>query len=162
MIRKSAASVLLVSLLCTLLALLLSCAEGRSARALMEEFCSAYGIAHTVYSPEVREGEAGYVKDGFFAQLYGEGEEWVSDFAIVLLSDTAHLSECGVFICYTDYDAIQVTDMLHRRIKLIREVGAASGLAIPEGAFVYREGRCVVVCALPDEAIARRLWREIL
>ena len=162
MVRKITALVLFCVLCITLVLSLGSCSEERPAHALMAEFCASYGIRSAIYSPSAREGEVGYVADGFFAELYGEGEEWAEDYAVVLLSDLGRASECAVFICYTDFDAGQVTDMLHRRIELIRSICAVSGLAFPEGAFVYREGRAVVMCALDRPENAKKLWREIL
>ena len=156
--RKITAFILLFSLAASLL----SCSEKRSARALMREFSIAYGIDSPIYSPDVREGEEGYINSGFFSELYGEGEEWVSDFAVVLLSDLEAASECGVFICYTDYDARQVSEMLRRRIELVRSVAAISGLSLPDGDFVYREGIVVVMAILPRTDTARKLWGEIL
>ena len=154
---------LLLAPICSFLTLTLtSCSEERSAYMLMGEFCASLGVRGIIYSPEISEGEEGYVAEGFFEKLYGEGEEWVSDFAVVLLSDLGEVAECGVFLCYTDYDATQVTDMLHRRIELIRSVSAVSGLRFPDGAFVYREGRAVVMCVLDSAESARAAWRAIL
>ena len=141
---------------------LASCEEKRTAALLMHEFCSARGMDPVIYTPSANEGEPGYVRSGFFDELYGEGESLVSDFAVVLLSDLARISECGVFICYTDYDALLMTDVLQRRIELVRSVAAVSGLRLSDGAFVYREGRAVVMCALSEPEDARKLWRTIL
>ena len=153
----------LVLALCVAAALsLTACSRTRSAYGLMSEFCTCLRVRGVIYSPVVAEGDAGYVASGFFEKLYGEGEEWVLDFAVMLLSDLGGVSECGVFLCYTDYDATQVTDMLHRRIELIRSVSAVSGLRFPEEPFVYREGRAVVMCALDDAEGARAAWRAIL
>lgn len=141
---------------------LCSCTQATDASALMREFCSAYGVSPTVYSPMVREGEEGYVKEDFFFSLYGEEPYAVRDFALVLLSDLDSIFECGVFVCYNDYDALTVSDMLERRIELIREVAASSGLKYPKDAFVMRENRCVVMAVLPDAEHARRIWKRII
>ncbi len=162
MLKKLIVITLTASVLLFSLFQLCSCAQSLSAMTFMQEFCSAYGVSSPVYSPTVREGEAGYVSEGFFLSLYGEEPYAVRDFAIILRSDLDGILECGVFVCYSDYDALTVSDMLERRIELIREVAASSGLEYPNNAFIMRENKCVVMSVLPDSERARRIWKRII
>lgn len=160
--RKIISLALIFTLTALACACLCSCEKKRPASDMMRDFCAELGLRGTVFSPDVPEGESGYVSGDFFSSLYGESDEYAADFAVVLLSDLEYAAECGVFICYSDVDAVRVTDMLHRRIELMRSVAAVSGLRFPEDAFVYREGRAVVMCALHGAPNARALWRAIL
>lgn len=139
-----------------------SCAEKRSAHALMSEFAQSYGAGGVVYSAEVKEGEYGYVDKDFFYTLYGEGEESVSDYSVLLLSGISRLGECAVFICYTDYDAFVVTEMCRRRIDLLRSFSGSPDTSSALDAVVKRYGRCVVMCAMSDNLRAISLWDKIL
>ncbi len=141
---------------------LASCAEQRSALAICREFASAYGVEGVIYSPTVREGEEGYVREGFFESLYGEPQDSVRDYAILLCSDLDSISEVGIFICESDYDALLVTEMQECRLENIRRVAASAGMSFPEGAFVMRKNKCVVLCAISDAERAERILRRVI
>ena len=154
--------VLLISMLSSFVFVFCSCEKAQSADLLMNEFCRTYGISATVYTPSAKEGETGYVTEDFFFALYGEGMERVADFAIIITSDLDTVFECGVFRSYTDYDAVLVTEMLNRRLDLMRSVSASSGLRMPEAPFVLRKSKYVVMAALPDAKRAADIWKRIL
>ena len=162
MCKKLTVTILIAAILILLVLPLVSCSELADAHSLMTEFCSAYGIDTTIYSTTVQQGEEGYVTQRFFFSLYGEDMGSVSSFAVILDSDLDRISECGIFVCYSDYDAILVTDMLSRRLELIQGVAASSGLSLPDGAFIIRENKCVVLAALSDADQARRIWKRII
>ena len=157
--KKIISLLLIFVILC---AQLCSCAEERDAHSMMSEFCSSFGIGSAIYSPTVPEGEEGYVKEGFFKSLFAEEQESVSDYAVVLLSGLDSAGECGVFVCRSAYDALLVTEMLERRTELVRSVAAAAGLSFPDEPFILRDGKCVVLCILPDASRARRIWKHII
>jgi len=139
-----------------------SCEEKRGAHALMTEFAQSYGAGGVLYSTEIEEGEYGYIDKNFFYTLYGEGEDSVSDYSVLLLSGISSLGECAVFICYTDYDAFVVSDMCRRRIDLLRSFSGSPDTSSATDAVVKRYGRCVVMCAMADNSRAISLWDKIL
>ena len=138
-----------------------SCGDVPSAAALMREFCTEYGIDAAVYSPEVSEGESGYVYDGFLETLYGDISGGVSDFAIILRSDGMETRECAVFIAYSESDALLIADACYERLELIRTVTLGDAPYLDD-AFVQRRGDTVVMCALSDNTLAHVLWKSIL
>ena len=152
----------LIIILSTLVLCLSACSEERSALAICREFASAYGVEGAIYSPTVREGEEGYVREGFFESLYGEPQDSVRDYALLLCSDLDSIGEVGIFICESDYDALLVTEMLGRRLENIRRVAASAGLGFPEGAFVMRKNKCVALCAIADAERAERILRRVI
>ena len=136
--------------------------EARDASALMREFTSAYGFGGVIYSPSVREGEAGYTDDRFFESVWGEGAEYVSDFAVIFSSSLDKSGECAVFICYNDFDAARVCEMIYRRFDLIASLGIVTDTSCLEDSFVLRRGRAVVASALSDNERARNVWKKIV
>ena len=139
-----------------------SCDEGRTARELMDEFLDSYSAAGRLFSPEIPEGQEGHSTDAFFEKLYGDGREFVSDYAVFLSSDLESIEEAAVFVCYGEYDAMMVAQIAYRRIELIRSLGGSVNTDNLEEAFVFRKGRYVVMCLLEDNATAKRIWRSIL
>ncbi len=152
----------LIIILSTLVLCLSACAEERSALAICREFAAAYGVEGAIYSPTVREGEEGYVREGFFESLYGEPQDSVGDYALLLISDLDEIGEVGIFICESDYDALLVTEMQECRLENIRRVAASAGMSFPEGAFVMRKNKCVVLCAIADAERAERILRRVI
>ena len=141
---------------------LVSCGEKPSPYSLMLEFCESYGIEDTVFSPVISEGEEGYTDEDFFKIVYGEGIEAVEDYAVVFLSSLDYVGECSVFLCYSEYDALVVCDMLRRRIDLMKSVGAGINTSYVSNAVVFKSGKYAVMCALSDNELAKRIWRRLL
>lgn len=137
-----------------------SCRELPTASALAQGFLDAYGSFGVLFSPEIEEGERGYVRDGFFETLYGDYLGSVSDYALILHSDGEHVSECAVLIAVSQYDAVLLTDAMYTRLDLIRSV--ASDDSSLEGAFVMRGGLLVVMCAVADNTRAEKIWKKLM
>ena len=155
----------LILLLCigALFCSMLSCGSiERSALELMREFTEDYGWEGVIYSPSVREGEAGYADEAFFESVWGEGVEYVSDFAVVFSSSLDKSGECAVFICYNDFDAARVSEMIYRRFDLIASLGIVLDTSSLNDSFVLRRGRVVVASALPDNDRAKSVWKRII
>ena len=160
---KRALSLILVLHIAALLAAALSgCGKTPSARELIIEFQRAYGTDHTVYSPDVPEGEAGYIGEEFFSLLYSGAQSYVSDYAVASGSDLFSVSECAIFVCKEEYGAERVCLYLSERIKLLRGAAKLSGIDFPEGAFVKRYGKIAVMCVLADPARAERIFDKII
>ena len=139
-----------------------SCGEKAAPYELMLEFCASYGIEDTVFSPCVKEGDEGYTDSDFFESVFGKGDESVCDYAVVFLSDLNRAGECSLFLCYSDYDALMVCDMLYRRIDLIKSMGAGIDTSYLSDAVVFKSGKYAVMCALSDNERAEKIWRKIL
>ena len=158
-VRKNISVVIVFAVALTVFS---SCSQNVNAYSAMREFCTSFGIRSVIYSPIVPEGAEGYTEAGFYESLFGEKPDTVSDYAVVLLSGLDYVGECGIFVCYSSYDALCVTEMLERRIEFIRSVSASSGLKFPEQSFVMRENGCVVFAVLPDAEEAKRIWKHII
>ena len=141
---------------------LVSCAQRQSPYSLMLEFCKNYGIDSVVFSPEISEGEAGYTDEDFFKTVFDEGIESVEDYAIVFLSSLDYVGECSVFLCYSEYDALRVCDMLRRRIDLLKSVGAGINTSYVSESVIFKSGKYVVMCSLADNELAERIWKKLL
>ena len=139
---------------------LASCGDQPTAYELAESFREQYGMGGTLFSPEVPEGEGGFVRDGFFESLYGDYYVSVSDFAVILYSDGEHISECAVLIAASPYDALILSDALYRRLELIRSVSEDD--ASLDGAFVRRKGTVAVMCAVLDNQRADLIWKKLM
>lgn len=155
-----AASVAVTAVLFILI--LSSCSEKRSALSVMSEFRKAYSVGGVVYSPLIGEGQRGHSDEAFFVELYGEGSDSVSDYSVLLLSGIAGVGECAVFICYSDYDAILVSDMCYRRIEFLKSLSGAVDTSFAEDAFVLRRGKTVVMCALADNDRGKSIWKKVI
>ena len=149
-------------LILTLLFFAVSCEKGSDATLLMQEFRSGYGVGGVLYSYAVPEGERGYCDEEFFVRLYGETPDSVSDFAVLLLSGTRGVGECAVFVCYSDYDAVLVSDMCYRRIEFLMSLSGTVDVSFAEDAFVLRRGKKIVMCALADNDRARGIWKKLI
>lgn len=140
----------------------MSCKEQKSAHALMLDFCNAYGIEKTVFSPSVAEGSEGYANADFFEHVFGEKAESVSDYAVVFSSGLDRVQECAVLLCYSDYDALVACDILRRRVDLVKSMGASINTSYAADAVVFKSGKYAVMCVLSDNERAEKIWRKIL
>ena len=161
-IMRVISSMLVFLIFASALFLFVSCRQKISPYAMMLEFCESYGIENTVFSPVVSEGEAGYTDEDFFETVFGEGIESVEDYAVVFLSSLDYVGECSLFLCYSDYDALVVCNVLRRRVDLIKSVGAGINTSYTADALIFKSGKYVVMCALSDNILAERIWRKIL
>lgn len=154
------AKALAISLTVALCVSLFSCDDGRGASEIMNEFKDAYGIDAPLYLKVAEEGNFGYTPDGFLDYIYEGAEELVEDFALMLPSGLDFVGECGIFICYSEYDAMMMSELCAARLETIRTLTAGGGLA--EDGFILRRGRRVVICALADNPRALRIFDRIL
>ena len=141
---------------------LISCKKKASPYGLMIEFCQSYGIEDTVFSPSLDEGDTGYAEDGFFELLFDEKPHSVSDYAIVFLSSLDYAGECAVLLCYSESDALMTLELMQMRIDLIRSMATGIDVSSTDDARVFKSGKYVVMCALPDNDRAERIWRKVL
>ncbi len=139
-----------------------SCSELSSALEIMDEFSKSYGIEAPIFSNEKKEGEIGFADGEFFKTMYGEGEDSVLDYAVMLISDMDTVGECAVFICYTEYDAITVSDMCKRRMLLLRSLMGSVDVSFLEDSFIKRKGKIVVMCVLSDNERALEIFDRII
>ena len=152
----------IIAILLALALLLVSCKEYAEPLFLMREFCKSYGVDSVVFSPSVKEGEDGYTDSSFFESVWSDGEELVESYAVFFLSNLSTAGECALFLCYSESDAITATEILTRRIELIRSLGSAIDSSFCTDAFVMKSGRYVVMCALGDNERAREIWERLV
>ena len=155
---KTLAIILSVSLLLTIC----SCEDDKDALSIMNEFCAVYKTGGVIFSRSIPEGEAGHASEDFFSIMYQSDEGSVSDYAVLLLSGLDYAGECAVFVCYSVYDAILVTDLCNKRISAIRSLGGEVNVSFTEDSFVMRRGCVVAMSALRDNDAARRIFERII
>ena len=141
---------------------IVGCEEKRSALDLMNAFCSEYAPAGVIYSPSIKEGDEGFAGEDFFVTMYFESSDSVTDYAVFLNSNTEIVCECAVFLCYSGYDAMNVSEMLYRRIDFLKSFALAIDTSCAEDAFVLRKGKTIVMCAMPDNELAYSVWKRII
>ena len=139
-----------------------SCGRKPSAVELMSRFCEEYGVFPEILSPSFSEGEKGHVGEDFFESVFLESPNSVSDYAIVFLSSLDRISECSVFLCYSEYDAILVAEMLWRRVDFLRSCAIGMDASYLSDTVVFKSGKYAVMCALSDNSAAERIWRRLL
>ncbi len=139
-----------------------ACSDIPSALEIANEFSLAYGIDVPIYAKAKSEGDAGFADSEFFYSMYGDGEECVLDYAVLLISDLDTVGECAVFVCYTEYDAILVSDMCKRRMLLLRSLMGSADVSFLEDSFIKRKGKIVVMCVLSDNERASRIFDRII
>lgn len=144
------------------LLMLVSCKKSVSPYLLMLEFCKSFGIEDTVFSPSLSEGERGFANDDFFELVFEESADSVSDYAVVFLSSLDNVGECALFLCYSEYDALIACDTLRRRADLLKSMGTGMDVSYTQDAKIFKSGKYAIMCALPDNERAERLWRKIL
>ena len=129
---------------------------------LMLKFAEDYGLSETIFSTSVKEGKAGYTDEDFFRSVFDERVEHVSDYAMIFISNLDYAGECAVFLCYSEYDALVACDILRGRVDLIKSISAGIDTSYTEDARIFKSGRYAVMCVLPDNERAERIWRKIL
>ena len=138
-----------------------SCSSTPSAREAMADFVSVFGDDGVIYSPEIREGERGYIDGDFLGLMFGESCEISGDFAVWLSSSLSSVCEAGIFCCDTSYAARLAERTARERIALIEGIAASSQLAVAESV-ILRIGSTVVYYVGSDPELATRAWKSIL
>ncbi|MBQ7387053.1 MAG: hypothetical protein IJW03_02685 [Clostridia bacterium] len=131
---------------------LVSCSEERSADELMSEFLESYGAEGIVYSPRRAEGEDGYIDSALFHKIYVLETTLPRDFAIFLNSHTSSDSECGVFICDSTAQRIEIEEMCLERMTLLSS----------EYSFISRSGNVVFYSTMTDKTRTERIWHSVI
>ena len=144
----------IILLIVTLSLLLISCKSDVDAYEMLNEFIRTYGAEGVIYSPEISEGNDGYIRDGLIEQIYRFHGQFPLDYAIFLNSHPDYSVECGVFVCSDVQMCDMVEEMCLERIRLL-----AMG---EKHAFVKRSGRVVFYSTMPDRDRAEKIFNEII
>ena len=126
---------------------------------LMLSFASDMKIGGSIYSYSFAEGEGGYIRRGFFDELFGEGEELVDDFAYLSASTTMSVTECTLILCRNEYDTIAVAELCLTRVRLMDSLVDAP---LSEQSFVIKSGRRVVMGIMLEAKEGKNLWSKML
>ena len=133
-----------------------------SAYDMLSRFMSEYGVEAVIYTLSAPEGSLGAFSTDMFYTMYSADTSRVFDFALIMLSRSVSLSECAVFVCYSVFDAMEISEVCRRRLDLF---SSATGIDIgsyTEDAFVMRRKNIVVLCAMRDNKGASVIWSGIL
>ncbi len=134
-------------------ALLVSCKAEPRAIDLLNELCATVGAEGIIYSPEVPEGEDGYITTELFSCIYLFYGVAPKNYAVMLNSRTDKSSECGVFICSDDAELSMALEMCLERLELL---GAG------DRALLIRSGNVVFYSSLSEPERVRSLWNKII
>ena len=148
-----------LSFLLVLVAVLSSCSAHPGAHFGMASFAEVLG-GGVVYSPEIKEGEQGYIDGDFFALMFGEYYSFDGDYAVWLSSSLSSAEEGGAFFCDSSYSARIAAEMLLERIELVENLSSAASLDVQES-FVMQLGSAVVYYYGANAELARRTYKEI-
>ena len=143
----------LISVLLILVILsLTSCREEQNAYEILTEFASLYGAEGIIYSPEIPEGQGGYLPDGLVERIFLFTDGIGENFAILLNTHIDSPAECGVFVCSDDAEMLQCEEVCLERLRVLGS----------EGGFVKRRGRVVYYALMPDPERAERIFKQII
>ena len=146
----------LISLLLVLVFIssLSSCEEQKNAYSLLSEFVIAYGAEGIIYSPQIPEGQDGYITEELVKRIYIFSGKFPDEFAILLNSHPDFGAECAVFICSDEQESSLIMEACTERIRLL---GRGSDVA-----FIKRQGMVIFYSTMTDKKRAEELWREII
>ena len=146
----------LISLLLVLIFIpsLSSCEEQKNAYSLLSEFVIAYGAEGIIYSPQIPEGQDGYITEELVKRIYIFSGKFPDEFAIFLNSHPDFGAECAVFICSDEQESSLIMEACAERIRLL---GRGSDVA-----FIKRQGMVIFYSTMTDKKRAEGLWREII
>ena len=139
-----------------------SCGEERSAYEIILEFRAEYGELGTVYSLGIPEGETGHCDISMYEAMLGENSDSCKDFATILSANPEKIAECTVLIAYSEYDAMLLSERCFARLDLLASLPIPLDASCLEDAFVIRRGKVVVLCAMPNNALAAKIFKKIL
>ena len=143
-------------LLFSLMLSLVGCGGGgRSAHAMLLEFSESYGIYGILYSPEIREGDAGYIDKDFFSSIFSSEPDFETDYAVFLSSSIESVYEAALFVAMDESSRLYAQDLCRRRILFLTEMGYG------ENAVLIGRKNTVFYSTLPDNERAEQLWRSV-
>lgn len=131
-----------------------SCRKEVNPRESLEKFISAYGAEGVIYSPEIPEGNLGFIPDGLIEKIYLFSGRFPESFAIFLNSRPEYGYECGVFLC-DDADSLEMMEEV-----CIERTGLLDGGG--ERSLIIRSGNLIFYSTMKDRDRAEKLWREII
>ena len=146
--------ILLSVILVWLLPNLFSCGEEINAYEALREFVLAYGAEGVIYSPEIEEGQEGYIPNGLIERIYNYWGEFPENYAVLLNSRTEDFFECGVFVCDDADSLLSIEEACRERIGLLTK-GEGQG-------FIKISRMTVFYAVLEDRERAEEIWREII
>ncbi|MBO7196799.1 MAG: hypothetical protein J6V80_05715 [Clostridia bacterium] len=149
--RKIVILLLCVSLLCPLLS---SCRADPDAYSMLSSFINTYGAEGTIYSPNIHEGNPGYVYDGLMEKIYLFSGDFPTNYAVFLNGRTDTTSECAIFVCSDAEMMAMVEEMCLERIRLLSFGG--------DHAFVKRSSNICFYSTLQDRARAEKIFSQII
>ena len=132
---------------------LFSCEKKVEAKDLLSDFLTLYGADGVIYSPEMLEGEEGYIPDGFVERLYIFNRPFPENYALYFNSRPDCYYECGVFVCQSSDELKQIEEACLERIRL---------LSAKERAFVSVNNNVVFYSTMKNKERAGKVWREII
>ena len=130
-----------------------SCKGEPSAHDMLSDFSELFGFDAVIYSPDVREGDDGYITKRFFSDVYVFHGAPPENYAVILNSRTEAFSECGVFYSDNSAELNLLEEMCNERIDAL---GAA------DRAVVIRAGGFVFYSTLSDTERVSDLWGMII
>ena len=151
----------LICLISLIITSLHSCEKERSAEEIMLEFKASYGIGCAMYSSD-EGGEGIYDGGEIFLAMLGGGAECVGSYLMLLVSGLEYSGECAVFVCFSRYDAMLISERGSARIGMLRSSSAVGVPTFASDGFVMRRGKVVIMCALSDNERAKRIFERIL
>ena len=131
---------------------LFSCHREQSARAMLCEFVALYGAEGVIYSPELSEGQEGFIPEGLVEKIFRFPEGICDNFALLLNARIDSPSECGIFVCRDGSECRLAEEICLERV----------GLLSSDKGFVKRRGRVVYYSTLSDPDRAERIFKEII
>ena len=133
-----------------------SCRGGLpAAHRLLSDFTSSYGICGVLYSYEAKEGEEGFIADGFFTTLYGREADFENDFAVFLSSSVDTVYEAAVFVTEDESSRISAEELCRARLDLLSKMGFG------ESAIFITRRSVIFYSTFPDAERAERIWLDI-
>ena len=142
--------IILVFILCVSF---VSCGGKSSARDMLSDFCNLYGASGVIYSPEVREGEDGYITPRLFSDIYLFYGAPPENYAVMLNSRTDISAECGVFLVDNGAELSMIEEMCRERISAI----GADGRGV-----IIRSGGTLFYSTFADTERVREIWYSII
>ena len=85
----------------------------------------------------------------------------MEDYAVIFPSG-AVVGECALFVCRSEYAALEALDLCALRLDFLERSSNYLDASSLKDAFVLKSGRCVLICAMPDNARAKEIWQRIL
>lgn len=141
-----------------LFAILLSlggCSERRGAREMLSKFADCCDVSGVLYSPDIKEGEAGYIDSGFFEALYDASPDPESDYAVFLSASLDKVYEAAVFVCFDESSAFYAEEICRKRLLMIEKMGYGG-----ERVLIRRRGT-VFYSVMPKGVDSEAIWRDI-